>query len=67
LESGNGGTGGGRVDDLLEEYHKDERGQLFTAVSQISVDMFDCQIPVKVFANDIGSAASSTPHGGWVV
>jgi len=60
-----------RSEDLLERTHKDDRGQLFTAVQHVYCDSFDCSIPVKVYANDIGSGNASgsatVNQAGWVV
>lgn len=51
---------------LMERTHKDDRGQLFTATQHVWCDSFDCSIPVKVYANEIGSSGAGN-HGGFVV
>ncbi|KAK6359406.1 hypothetical protein TWF696_000566 [Orbilia brochopaga] len=57
-------------DGVMERTQKDDRGQLFTAVQQIWCDSFDCSIPVKVYANDVGGpggTGGTGVHGGFVV
>ena len=53
---------------LMERTQKDERGQLFAAVRDVWCDGFDCSIPVRVYANDVGGpGGSGGVHGGFVV
>ncbi|KAJ6260251.1 hypothetical protein Dda_4475 [Drechslerella dactyloides] len=52
---------------VMERTQRDDRGQLFTAVQQVWCDSFDCSIPVKVYANDVGGPGGSGVHGGFVV
>ncbi|RVD82323.1 uncharacterized protein DFL_006751 [Arthrobotrys flagrans] len=54
---------------LMERTQKDERGQLFAAVRDVWCDGFDCSIPVRVYANDVGGpgGGGGGVHGGFVV
>ncbi|KAF3245793.1 hypothetical protein TWF192_007269 [Orbilia oligospora] len=54
---------------LMERTQKDDRGQLFAAVRDVWCDGFDCSIPVKVYANDVGGpgGGGGGVHGGFVV
>ncbi|KAF3914403.1 hypothetical protein ABW21_db0206263 [Orbilia brochopaga] len=52
---------------IMERTQKDDRGQLFTAMQQVWCDGFDCSIPVKVYANDVGAPGGTGVHGGFVV
>ncbi|KAL7275070.1 Golgi membrane exchange factor (Ric1p-Rgp1p) subunit [Rhizina undulata] len=54
--------GGNMAEDLLEQTHTDERGDLFEARQGLVVESFDASIPVKVYAN--GADTETNGSGG---
>ncbi|KAG0128910.1 Rgp1-domain-containing protein [Tuber indicum] len=74
------GSGGGGVDgavvtmeELLEQTHADDRGELFEAKQNVFVESFDASIPVRVYPNaaaageGIGNGGGGGAAGGQTV
>lgn len=63
------------VDDLLEQTHADDRGELFEARQGLFVESFDASVPVKVYPNaadpgsggSVGAQTAAAAKVGYVV
>lgn len=54
------------MEELLEQTHADDRGELFEAKQNIFVESFDASIPIRVYPNAaaVGEGASIGSGGG---
>lgn len=54
------------MEELLEQTHADDRGELFEAKQNIFVESFDASIPIRVYPNAaaVGEGVSTGSGGG---